>query len=56
MTDYDKFKKALIQLELQNNNLQTLDDSLPKLLKEAVAESVIQRFETCYAMTGSTWN
>ena len=48
MIDYEKFKKALKHLELQNKNLQTLDDSLEMLLKEAVAESVIQRFETCY--------
>jgi nucleotidyltransferase substrate binding protein (TIGR01987 family) len=48
MIDYEKFQKALKHLELQNNNLQNLDDSLEKLLQEAVAESVIQRFETCY--------
>jgi nucleotidyltransferase substrate binding protein (TIGR01987 family) len=33
---------------LQFANLQTLDESQPKLIREAVAESVIQRFETCY--------
>lgn len=48
MIDYDKFQKALKHLELQNNNHQTIDESLDLLLREAVAESVIQRFETCY--------
>ncbi len=48
MIEYDKLKKLLKQLELQFENYQTLDDSLPVLIKEAVAESVIQRFETCW--------
>ncbi len=48
MIDYGKLQKALKHLELQFANLQTLDVSQPKLMREAVAESVIQRFETCY--------
>lgn len=48
MIDYDKFQKALKHLELQNTNHQNIDESLDRLLQEAVAESVIQRFETCY--------
>ncbi len=48
MINYDKFTKSLKHLELQNENYQNLDESLPPLMKEAVAESVIQRFETCY--------
>lgn len=48
MIEYDKLKKLLKHLELQFENYQTLDDSLPVLIKEAVAESVIQRFETCW--------
>lgn len=48
MIDYSKCKSALKHLELQFENYQTLDDALPALMKEAVAESVIQRFETCY--------
>lgn len=48
MTEYDKFQKALKHLELQYNNHQTLDEDQPELIREAVAESVIQRFETCY--------
>lgn len=48
MIEYDKFQKALKHLELQYENFDTLDPSLPELMQEAVAESVIQRFETCY--------
>lgn len=46
--DYGNFSKALKNLELQHDNYKNLDDELPELMKEAVAESVIQRFETCY--------
>lgn len=48
MIDYDKFRKSLKRLEQQHANYRTLDDSLPELNREAVAESTIQRFETCY--------
>lgn len=48
MIDYGKFRKALEHLEDQFENHQTLDESQPRLIQEAVAESVIQRFETCY--------
>ncbi|MBL4885493.1 MAG: nucleotidyltransferase substrate binding protein [Planctomycetaceae bacterium] len=48
MIEYDKFQKSLKHLELQYINYKTLDSNLPQLLQEAVAESVIQRFETCY--------
>ena len=48
MIDYDKFKKALKHLELQYDNYKTFDPEQPQLVQEAVAESVIQRFETCY--------
>jgi nucleotidyltransferase substrate binding protein (TIGR01987 family) len=48
MTDYGKFESALKHLQLQLENYRTLDGSLPVLMREAVAESVIQRFETCY--------
>ena len=48
MIDYDKFQMSLKRLEEQHQNYRTLDDSLPELIQEAVAESVIQRFETCY--------
>jgi len=48
MIDYGKLQKALKHLELQFANMQGLDSSQPQLIREAVAESVIQRFETCY--------
>ncbi len=48
MIEYDKFKKSLKHLELQFQNHQSLDDKLPELMQEAVSESVIQRFETCW--------
>ena len=48
MIEYDKFRQSLKHLELQLNNYDTLDASHPELIKEAVSESVIQRFETCY--------
>ncbi|MFQ5328477.1 MAG: nucleotidyltransferase substrate binding protein [Thermodesulfobacteriota bacterium] len=48
MIAYDKFQKALKHLELQYKNYKTLDQDQPELILEAVAESVIQRFETCY--------
>jgi len=48
MIEYDKFYKSLKHLELQNENYLTLDSGLPDLIQEAVAESVIQRFESCY--------
>lgn len=48
MIDYEKFKKALKHFELQYDNYRGLDTEQPELMQEAVAESVIQRFETCY--------
>ena len=48
MIDYENFGRSLKNLELQHENYQNLDDGLSTLMKEAVAESVIQRFETCY--------
>ena len=50
MIDYSKFKKSLQQLQKQFVNLQSLEQrlGLSTLDQEAIAESVIQRFETCY--------
>ena len=48
MIEYNKFRQSLKHLELQFNNYDTLDSTFPALIKEAVSESVIQRFETCY--------
>ena len=48
MIDYGNFSKSLKNLELQNENYENLDDELPELTQEGVAESVIHRFEICY--------
>lgn len=49
MIDYSKFQKALNHLELQYDNfLDSKDRDLSGLDREAIAESVIHRFETCY--------
>ena len=48
MIEYDIFQKALKQLELQYENYKVIGTELPELMQEAVAESVIKRFETCY--------
>lgn len=50
MIDYDKFQKSLKHLERQFENYTRLEDRehLAELDREAIAESVIQRFETCY--------
>lgn len=48
--NYDQFGKALERLERQFANFQAARDraELTPLDREAIAESVIQRFETCY--------
>jgi nucleotidyltransferase substrate binding protein (TIGR01987 family) len=50
MIDYEKFQKSLKHLELQYQNYRQIDErtDLGELDKEAIEESVIQRFETCY--------
>ena len=48
MIDYDKFQLSLKRLEEQHDNHRALDPALPELMREGIAESVIQRFETCY--------
>lgn len=50
MIDYDKLQKSLKHLELQFANHQRAQNrpELTDLDREAIAESVIQRFETCY--------
>ena len=50
MIDYDKLQKALTHLELQYANHQQAQSrpELTEIDREAIAESVIQRFETCY--------
>ncbi|MDE0330561.1 MAG: nucleotidyltransferase substrate binding protein [Nitrospinae bacterium] len=48
MVEYDNFLMSLKRLEEQYENYTELDVALPRLLRAAVAESVIQRFEICY--------
>ena len=50
MIDYDKYEKSLKHLELQFANYQEIAarSDLNTLDREAVKESVIQRFETSY--------
>ena len=48
MIDYGNFRRSLENLELQHDNYLHLGEGFPQLIEEAVAESVIQRFEICY--------
>lgn len=50
MIDYDKLQKSLKHLEQQFANFQLSRDrtELTNIDREAIAESVIHRFETCY--------
>lgn len=48
MIDYDKFGKALAHLQSQYGHFTTLEPDLLDFLQEAMKESVIQRFETCW--------
>ncbi len=48
MVDYGNLQRSLKNLERQNDNRKNLPPELPQLLREAVDESVIQRFEVCY--------
>ena len=47
LIDYGKFRLSLKRLEERHANYQSAELGQP-WLEEAVAESVIQRFETCY--------
>jgi hypothetical protein len=55
MIDYEKLQKSLKHLELQFANYQMAQNrpELTDIDREAIAESVIQRFETCY---DTLWN
>ena len=46
--DYGKFRLSLRRLEEQNANYRKARVQRSQLDQEAVAESVIRRFETCY--------
>ena len=48
LIDYDKFRLSLKRLEEQYANYQNAGVRRLQLDQEAVTESVIQRFETCY--------
>ena len=48
MIDYSKFQTSLKGLNEQHENHMHSDPALPQVTREAIAESVIQRFETCY--------
>ena len=50
MIDYSMLEKSLKHLKAQYTNYLTIDSrtDLGTLEKEAIKESVIQRFETCY--------
>jgi nucleotidyltransferase substrate binding protein (TIGR01987 family) len=50
MIDYSKLQKSLKHLELQFQNYQLARDrpELTEIDREAISESVIQRFEVCY--------
>src|ERR1039458_6636236 len=60
MIDYEKLQKSLKHLELQFANYQSAKDrkELVEIDREAIAESVIQRFETCYdtLSRSNIWN
>ena len=46
--DYGNFKASLKNLETQHDHLLGLSPDFPVFVHEGMAESVIQRFETCY--------
>ena len=46
--NYDKLQMSLKRLREQHENYRAPHSDLPFLMQEAIAESVIQRFETCY--------
>ena len=46
--DYSNFKASLKNLETQHEHLLQLPPTFPTYVHEGMAESVIQRFETCY--------
>ena len=46
--DYGNFERSLKNLEMQHRHLLHLSPDYPSFIHEGMAESVIQRFETCY--------
>ncbi len=52
--DYGNFQRSLKNLEVQHGHLLNLSLEYPPFVHEGMAESVIQRFETCYDMLWKT--
>ncbi len=48
MVDYTKFALSLKRLEEQYRKHHSMDEKFPEWIQDGIAESVIQRFETCY--------
>lgn len=48
MIDYSNYRRLLKNLSLQYGNYRDKSSDLPLLTQEAIAESVIQRFEVCF--------
>ena len=48
MPEYRNLQKSLKNLEAQNENRKNLPTEQPQYIREALDESVIQRFEVCY--------
>lgn len=48
MIDTSRLQETIDRLEMQFENCQSLDSSQPQLIKEAVEESVIRRFNVCF--------
>ena len=46
--DYDKFRTSLERLQEQHENYRKPHPDLPVLTREAIAESAVRRFKTCY--------
>ena len=48
MLEYRNLQMSLRNLESQNENRKNLSSEQPQYIREALDESVIQRFEVCY--------
>ena len=48
MPEYRSLQRSLKNLETQNENRKNLPPEQPQYIREALDESVIQRFEVCY--------
>lgn len=54
MIRYEQFRLALERLERQHRTYQSDDETLAEIVREAIKESVIKRFETCYEVLWRT--